>query len=262
MKFAGLIARILLLVLGLHCVFGSKGDANFKVRINEKGSRFIEKIKINVAENTVRFTVPKHNNVDKSDVLLAFNLNLTITRLSDKRVCYIKPMDEGLRSPRKLRSDLNYLRHVRPGMKKAGSFLSSTEWGADGQVESKDLPPAVVRFCAGFPVYRLKEISEDKAEVEPEEGSRNDSTGTHTRGVQKRQQKGLPICKDAQTDLPCPFPQWQYHCKFVSRTCVYWAQCDLNNLLNGRRRSPSLKGCNFKHNYSSVICCEFRCPSK
>ena len=110
MKFAcaGLIIRILLLVFGLHCTFGSKvcheagkyivldcyinffkninlvsiflltnslqGDANFKVRINEKGTRFIEKIKINEQENTVRFTVPKHNSVDKSEVLLEFNL--------------------------------------------------------------------------------------------------------------------------------------------------------------------------------------------
>ena len=190
MKFAGSIARILFLVLGLHCVFGSKGDANFKVRINEKRSRFIEKLKINMEEDTVRFTVPKHNNVNKSDVLLEFNLNLTITRLSDKRVCYIKPMDEGVRSPRILKSVLNYVRHVRLGMKKAGSFLRSTEWEADGQVESKDLPPAVVRFCAGFSVYRLK----------PEEGPRNGSTGTHKRGLRKRQQpqNGLPLCESVQ----------------------------------------------------------------
>lgn len=262
MKFAGLIARLLWLVFGLHCVFGSKGDANFKVRIREKGTRFIEKIKINEQENTVRFAVPKHNDIDKSEVLLEFNLNLTITRLSDKRVCYIKPMDEGLRSPRKLKSDLNYVSHAKPGIKKAGSFLSSTQWRTDGKVEPKDLPPVVVRFCAGFPVYQLKKISEDNEEVEPEEGSRNDSTVTHKRGLQKRQSDGVPMCEKNPQPPPCRLVDWKYYCKLHSEsTCVYWAQCNIKNII-GRRRQSSLKGCEFKHSYSSVICCEFRCPSK
>ena len=62
---------------------------------------------------------------------------------------------------------------MQPGLKKTGSFLSSTEWGIDRRIKSMDLPSAVVKFCAGFPVYRLKEIGEDGAEVEPEEGSSN-----------------------------------------------------------------------------------------
>ena len=49
-------------------------DVKFKVRINEKGTRFIQNIKINEKENTVRFTVPKHNDVDQSEVLNNFNL--------------------------------------------------------------------------------------------------------------------------------------------------------------------------------------------
>jgi hypothetical protein len=49
-------------------------DVKFKLNINEKGTRFSENIKINEKENTVRFTVPKHNDVDRSDVLNDFNL--------------------------------------------------------------------------------------------------------------------------------------------------------------------------------------------
>ena len=51
-----------------------EGEAQFKVRINEKGTRFTEKMKINEKENNVRFMVPKHNNVDRSEVLNEFNL--------------------------------------------------------------------------------------------------------------------------------------------------------------------------------------------
>jgi predicted DNA-binding antitoxin AbrB/MazE fold protein len=92
----------LLLFLGLHFIIGSKvcevfkntvktliiykygvfksvrklqgNDVKFKVRINEKGTRFSEKIKINEKENTVRFTVPKHNDIDESEILHEFNL--------------------------------------------------------------------------------------------------------------------------------------------------------------------------------------------
>ena len=49
-------------------------NAVFKVRINEKGTRFNEKIKINERENTVSFAVPEHNDVERSEVLNEFNL--------------------------------------------------------------------------------------------------------------------------------------------------------------------------------------------
>ena len=51
-----------------------EGEVQFKVRINERGTRFTEKMKINEKENNVRFMVPKHNNVDRSEVLNEFNL--------------------------------------------------------------------------------------------------------------------------------------------------------------------------------------------
>jgi hypothetical protein len=44
------------------------------MRIKERGSRFIEKIRISEKENTVSFMVPKHNDVDRSEVQNDFNL--------------------------------------------------------------------------------------------------------------------------------------------------------------------------------------------
>jgi hypothetical protein len=51
--------------------------------------------------------------------------------------------------------------------------VSSNELAINGQVETKDLHPAVAKFCAGFPVYRLKEINRDNIEIEQEERSSN-----------------------------------------------------------------------------------------
>ena len=260
MKFGGLIARVLLLLVGFHCVFCSKEDVKFKVRINERGTRFSEKIKINEKENTVRFKVPKHNDVDQSEVLNNFNLNLTITRLPAKRVCYIQPLDKSLTSPRKLKSDLTYVRRVQARIQKAGTLVSSTEMSIDRQMEGKDLHPIVIKFCAGFPVYRLKEMSKDSIEIEQEERSSKDSAVTRKRRLDKR---SYPMCQQGLNyNLPCTADKWKMHCKIVGRTCVYWAQCDINDLI--KTHPVSLQGgstdpCGFVHNFSSVVCCEFRC---
>ena len=42
--------------------------------IKEKGTQFHESMKINTKDNSVFFSVPAHNDVDKSDVLLDYNL--------------------------------------------------------------------------------------------------------------------------------------------------------------------------------------------
>jgi hypothetical protein len=42
-------------------------------------------------------------------VIHIFLQNLTISRLPDKRVCYIEPLDKHLPSPRKLKSDMTYV---------------------------------------------------------------------------------------------------------------------------------------------------------
>ena len=43
------------------------------------------------------------------------------------------------------------------------TMVSSSEWIFDKQLNEKDLPPSVVRFCAGLPIYRLKKRSKDWA---------------------------------------------------------------------------------------------------
>jgi hypothetical protein len=54
-------------------------------------------------------------------------------------------------------------------IKKSGTLLISTEWAINKKLEAKDLHPAVVKFCAGLPVYLLKEITEDNWAIEQEE---------------------------------------------------------------------------------------------
>ena len=203
--------------------------------------------------------VPKHNDVDKSDVLNDFNLNLTITRLPDKRICYIKSLEKRLTAPRKLKSDMNYVRRTQSQIQKAGMLVSSTQLAIDTKMEAKDLPPVVVKFCAGFPIYRVREMSKDSIKIEQEQRSSEGSP------LEKRD---LPWCMnglDYTKKLPCSPKEYAIFCKLRASSCVFWAKCNQPQLIKSLSFSvfgSSEKKCQFDHQYNSLVCCEFKCPTK
>ena len=41
-----------------------------------------------------------------------------------------------------------------------------SSWALDKQLEAKDLPAQVVKFCAGFPTYLLKDITKENWQIE------------------------------------------------------------------------------------------------
>lgn len=49
----------------------------------------------------------------------------------------------------------------------------SSGWAVDKQLKDEYLHPSIIRFCAGFPVYRLREIIEGNWEIEEEGKSGN-----------------------------------------------------------------------------------------
>ena len=56
--------------------------------------------------------------------------------------------------------------HMRGRFEKVGTLVRSSEWVIDKKLDAKDLHPTVIKFCAGFPVYRMKDITEDNKEME------------------------------------------------------------------------------------------------
>ena len=254
---AHLAGRVLLVFLGLYFVAGAKeDDVKFNLRINEKGTRFVEKIKINEKENTATFSVPRHNDVDHSEVLHLFNLNLTVTRLPDAGVCYIKPLDEMQTSSSKMKSDINHVRRMHGRNRKPDILLRSTQWVIGEKLKIRELRLlSAFKFCAGFPVYRLKEINKDNVKIEEEETYSN---GSASRSKRQDVTK-YPVCPESRTkEVTCPPTQWSWFCKFRTRSCVYWTKCQVGDII--KRTTFSLRNCNFVHDLSSVICCEFRCP--
>ena len=54
-------------------------------------------------------------------------------------------------------------------------LLRRTQWAIGEKLDLKDLRliPSVFKFCAGFPVYRLKEINNDNVRIEEEKTTSN-----------------------------------------------------------------------------------------
>lgn len=46
----------------------------FRVKITESGTKFDEEVEVDTKEDTEVFHVPKHNNVDQSDIMHMFAL--------------------------------------------------------------------------------------------------------------------------------------------------------------------------------------------
>ena len=242
------VFAVLLVFLCLHCV-SKANETQFKVRINERGSRFNEEIRIDEKRNIVSFMVPKHNDVDRSEVRNDFNLKLTITRLPDVGICHIKPLEKRLPSPRKLKSEMSLIKNANMRIQQQSTMVSSSEWTFDKRLNEKDLPPTVVRFCAGLPIYRLKKRSKDWVVMQ----------GNDTTSRKKRQATSFTFCPNWNSNMKCDPDEWRINCKFVvGTTCVYWVACQTPI----RKLNRDLRNCKFSHDFSAVMCCLPTCPTK
>lgn len=62
---------------------------------------------------------------------------------------------------------------MRGQFQKPGTMTRSSGWAVDKRLKDEYLHSSVIRFCAGLPVYRLREITEDNWEIEEEDKSSN-----------------------------------------------------------------------------------------
>lgn len=186
---------------------------------------------------------------------------------------------------------------MRTRIPKPETLVSSTKWTPDKKLEAKELHPTVVNFCAGLSVYRLKEITKDNWGIEENERSSNgilyvpynlyyklypskpldiekqqqnlfcrfNTVDTTTRTKRRQQFRNMyDICWNQRNAvLRCPDNVWELKCKFVGRSCAYWARCrhPSYGMSSSRNTYTSVsQKCTFVHNRSSAKCCEFTCP--
>ncbi|XP_068725099.1 uncharacterized protein [Montipora capricornis] len=133
----------------------SKRVAEYNVRITETGEQYNETIEVDTESQTEVFKVPAHNNVEHSNVMHDFKLNLSLIKLPEEMVCYLVPLAKDLPEPGKLISDLDQNQG-----NDSDETITLSKWTVgkmvDASSRSSILSPSLDKFCADFPIFYAK----------------------------------------------------------------------------------------------------------
>lgn len=239
----------------------SKKVVDYNVRISEYGEQYNETIEVDTEKQTELFKVPAHRDVDQSNILHDFKMNMSLLLLPEKKVCYLLPLEKDESTPRNLLSDLDKA-------EKSGESISETriiehKWTAGSEVTDRSvLSDELANFCAKYPIYHVEKIKDSMTTTSiQKEGGKN----------QKRQMidvkclsslpmypeiPGSSVCQGAKSIPPgeevvnclcVKRKAWKIKCKIFTSTCynIYW--CD------------RLKGCKVRHQRNIVYCCGYEC---
>ncbi|XP_067027273.1 uncharacterized protein [Acropora muricata] len=139
--------------------FPSKKVVDYNVRINEYGEQYSETIEVDTEKQTELFKVPAHKNVDQSNILHDFKMNMSLLLLPEKKVCYLLPLEKDLSTPRKLLSDLD--RAEKSEMRISEATINEHKWTAGSEVTDRSvLSDELANFCAKYPIYYVEKIKD------------------------------------------------------------------------------------------------------
>jgi len=133
----------------------SEDSGAFKVHIIERGTKYIEKIKIDEENDVEYFHVPAHNGRTETGFLYDFKTKMTFSRMKSEGKCYLRPLPDNLPKPADLKTGLQMVSH-KPLFQH--DFIVRKYWAVTGQVDKTLLRQEVHDFCVQFPVFRLGEV--------------------------------------------------------------------------------------------------------
>ncbi|KXJ08733.1 uncharacterized protein LOC110248314 [Exaiptasia diaphana] len=215
----------------------SKSLERFNFHITENGTKFEQKIYIDRKKQLELFKSPAHNGNPDSEYMFDFEMNMTVSRIKENRVCHISPLPSDLPRPKSLAKGLNAL----SGSSKHNIQKVVNQWSVGPKVDKSKLRKEIRDFCGKFPVYRLEPFSLDSVSI-------------GKTGRSKRATKKFILCNPG-TPIGCNPNDWKLTCKVLQRagTCVYYIYgCSLNKL-------TKQFDCRKKHQYDSIVCCDAAC---
>ncbi|KAL9962493.1 hypothetical protein ACROYT_G031598 [Oculina patagonica] len=215
-------------------------DKLFKLHITENGTSFDEQIEIDEERDIEYFKVPPHNELSESDNLYDFKMNITVTRVSSQRVCYISPLPPDLPRPNVLKAALKKMSTL-PATHKIEKTIQ--QWRVGEEVADHTLRPEVQNFCGQYPVYRLEPFTADSVSVGLAHAGRTRRFG----------KKKFPLCENL---IPpeCNPNDWVYSCEISDGRCVYYVRCNLD-------QQNKILSCSdlVEHLYTAMVCCTPTC---
>lgn len=227
----------------------------YKMSIKEKEAKFQEDIDINEKENFEVFRVPAHNNIEGADFYHDFNMNVTVTRVLSRKVCYIAKMDSSMSSPGKLKMDLDRAASL-PRQLPVTTKMSMVM--VTGFANRLLLTQEILDFCGALPIYKTEVFNTDASSGN---GSAIIPMGRRYRRLviskfkNCLQTEGKNIFTYVISGGCFTRSSWNLQCKMIPRFmhCFYYASCI---------RIPRAYdwNCTSVHESSqNPVCCDFVC---
>ncbi|XP_019637272.1 PREDICTED: neuroendocrine convertase 1-like [Branchiostoma belcheri] len=212
--------------------------------INERGTKFNEEADVDHDDKIVLFTVPDHNTVSNSKVMLDYNNRKVMTLFEKRKQCLLSDMPESMPSFERVEEGLNLVADpdVPTKIVRKTSEETNRRVLLDPVYDRTGLSEEMQKMCRDYEIHRVEEIGE---EPEIEEGESDAKTGT------SRVRRQLVI--------NCPPFQWRWRCTLRTNSCIYYYTCDSTPGRPGQ--PPSSYACTNNHLYSGMGWqCEPFCP--
>ncbi|XP_022786273.1 uncharacterized protein LOC111326527 isoform X2 [Stylophora pistillata] len=222
---------------------------DYNVHITERGTKLIEKIRIDEENNLVYFHVPAHNGLAEADYLFDFNKKISLRCTKSEAKCYLGPLPHTLPKPADLRTGLQMT--LKSPSK--SSEIVRKYWAVAEEVDKTLLSEQVQEFCGQFPVIRLEEVDLNSVKT----GIGKERNFVKSRLARSDRLKNMPLCSPLEDSKPkkeCNPDTWLFNLQISGESCTYWIKnCNLDK--GSKKICPE-----WEHKYTSMICYKIRCP--
>lgn len=241
----------------------SKKVVDYNVRISEYGEQYNETIEVDTEKQTELFKVPAHRDVDQSNILHDFKMNMSLLLLPERKVCYLLPLEKDQSTPRKLLSDLD--KKEKSDKRISETRINEHKWTPSSEVTDRSvLSDELANFCAKYPIYYVEKMKDSMTTT------RIQKDGGKSRKRRKEVNTVtcpsiIPTYPDIPSGYLCPGADkrppsaqiftclciekkaWKVSCKIRTITCHTLVMCD------------SFQKCVTIHTRNNIYCCGYEC---
>nr|XP_058950351.1 uncharacterized protein LOC131777994 [Pocillopora verrucosa] len=124
----------------------------YRLHIHESGEEFNETLTIDEEEQTELFKVPAHRNIEKSDIMFDFKMNVTMIHFPLKGLCFLLPLTRSQPTPRNLAANLHQV-----SSDEVTTHKETVRIGKEISDRSI-LSNSTARLCSKSRIFRVTEI--------------------------------------------------------------------------------------------------------
>ncbi|CAH1266909.1 Hypp3630 [Branchiostoma lanceolatum] len=214
--------------------------------INERGTKFNEEADVDHDDRIVIFTVPDHNTVSNSMVMMDFNTRKMMTLFEKRKQCLLSDMPEDMAPFERVEEGLKLVANpdVPTTIVRTTSVETTQRVLMEQMYDRSSLSPQMRKMCEDFEIHRMEAIGED-VEIEEEKSELDRFFGRSSR--------------IRRLVLNCPPTTFLWRCAAKTDSCIYYYEC--NGIAGRPGLPPTSAQCINNHIYhSDAWQCEPFCP--